>query len=207
MRLAGAAAADALCYYASAPYGYLALVRRTGRATGTAGTGHSDALPASRAGGRGGRGMRPACAFVGDGRRLVVDATWCGMPAEPRRTGRVVMATRALTKADFTDVTGGDGIVLVDFWATWCPPCLRFAPTYERVSAEHPDIVFAKVDTEAEPELAIEYGIHSIPTIMAVRDGVLVFQQAGALPEAALQSLISQVRALDMDDVRARAGA
>jgi thioredoxin len=117
------------------------------------------------------------------------------------------MATRALTKADFAEVTEASGIVLIDFWAAWCGPCLRFAPTYERISAKHPDIVFAKVDTEAEPELAMQYEITSIPTIMAIRDGVLVFEQAGALPEQALESLISQVRALDMDDVKARAGA
>ncbi|HEX6873269.1 MAG TPA: thioredoxin [Micromonosporaceae bacterium] len=115
------------------------------------------------------------------------------------------MATKNLTAADFASVTSGDGIVLIDFWAAWCGPCVRFAPTYERVSEQHPDIVFAKVDTEAEQALAQELQIQSIPTIMAIRDGVLVFRQAGALPEQSLQSLISQVRALDMDDVRARA--
>ena len=117
------------------------------------------------------------------------------------------MATKQLTTADFTEVASGDGIVLIDFWAAWCGPCVRFAPVYERVSEKHPDIVFAKVDTEAEPVLAQEFAIQSIPTIMALRDGVLVFQQAGALPEQALESLISQVRDLDMEDVRARATA
>jgi thioredoxin 1 len=117
------------------------------------------------------------------------------------------MATRNLTTAEFTEVAGGDGIVLIDFWAAWCGPCLRFAPVYERVSAKHEDIVFAKVDTEAEHQLAAEFGITSIPTIMAIRDGVMVFRQSGALPEAALESLISQVRALDMDEVRTRAAA
>jgi thioredoxin 1 len=117
------------------------------------------------------------------------------------------MATKQLTTADFTEVAGGDGIVLVDFWAAWCGPCVRFAPVYERVSEKHPDITFAKVDTEAEPVLAQEFNIHSIPTIMAIRDGVVVFQQPGALPEQALESLITQVRALDMDDVRSRATA
>jgi thioredoxin 1 len=112
------------------------------------------------------------------------------------------MTTKNLTKADFDDVTQAEGIVLVDFWAEWCGPCKRFAPVYERASEKYPDITFGKVDTEAEQNLAIEYGIQSIPTIMAVRDGVLVFRQAGALPEAALESLISQVRALDMDEVR-----
>jgi len=117
------------------------------------------------------------------------------------------MATKNLTTADFTEVTGAEGIVLVDFWAAWCGPCVRFAPVYERVSEKHPDIVFSKVDTEAEPALSEEFGIRSIPTIMAIRDGVIVFQQAGALPEQALESLITQVRALDMVDVRSRAAA
>jgi thioredoxin 1 len=117
------------------------------------------------------------------------------------------MATRKLTTADFNDVAQSDGIVLVDFWADWCGPCVRFAPIYEKASEKHQDIVFAKVDTEAEPQLAIEYGIMSIPTIMAIRDGVVVFQQPGALPEAALESLITQVRALDMDEVKAKAKA
>jgi thioredoxin len=115
------------------------------------------------------------------------------------------MATRNLTKADFDEVTQADGIVLVDFWAEWCGPCKRFAPVYERVSEKHPDIVFGKVDTEAEQSLSIEYGIQAIPTLMAVRDGVLVFSQPGALPEQALESLIEQVRALDMADVKSRA--
>jgi thioredoxin 1 len=112
------------------------------------------------------------------------------------------MATRELTAATFSDVTG-EGIVLVDFWASWCGPCMRFAPIYERVSERHPDIVFAKVDTEAEPMLAMEFDIRSIPTIMAIRDGVLVFRKSGMLAETALDSLIEQVRALDMDEVRA----
>jgi thioredoxin 1 len=112
------------------------------------------------------------------------------------------MATTELTTANFDELTSADGIVLVDFWASWCGPCLRFAPVYERVSAKHPDIVFGKVDTEAQVELAARYDIRSIPTIMALRDGVIVFAQPGALPESAVESLIEQVRALDMDDVR-----
>lgn len=115
------------------------------------------------------------------------------------------MTTKHLTAEDFQEVTEGGGIVLVDFWAEWCGPCLRFAPVYERVSEKHPDITFAKVDTEAEQALAQEFRISSIPTIMAVRDGVVVFQQAGALPEQLLESLISKVRELDMDEVRAAA--
>ncbi|MFI5932741.1 thioredoxin [Actinoplanes sp. NPDC051494] len=112
------------------------------------------------------------------------------------------MATVALTAENFDDVTGKDGIVLVDFWASWCGPCVRFAPTYERSSEKHTEITFGKVDTEAEQELAAKFGISSIPTIMAVRDGVLVFSQPGALPESALESLIEQVEKLDMDEVK-----
>ncbi|MBB5828924.1 thioredoxin [Micromonospora carbonacea] len=112
------------------------------------------------------------------------------------------MATVELTTTNFDEVAGGDGIVLVDFWAEWCGPCKRFAPVYERSSDKHPDIVFGKVDTEAQQELGAKFDIRSIPTIMAIRDGVIVFAQPGALPESALENLIEQVQALDMDDVR-----
>ena len=111
------------------------------------------------------------------------------------------MGTKALTAATFDEVAG-DGIVLVDFWADWCGPCKRFAQTYEKLSEVHTDIVFGKVDTEAEQELAAKFEIMSIPTLMAIRDGVIVFSQAGALPEQAVESLITQVRSLDMDEVR-----
>ena len=112
------------------------------------------------------------------------------------------MSTTALSAATFEDtVTEGD-IVLVDFWADWCGPCRRFAPVFEAASEQHPDIVFAKVDTEAEQGLSAAAGIRSIPTLMAFRDGILVFNQAGALPATALEQLIAGVRSLDMDKVR-----
>ncbi len=117
------------------------------------------------------------------------------------------MPTVALTNDTFEQTVTGGGIVLVDFWAGWCGPCRRFAPVYEQASRKHPDIVFGKVDTEAEQDLAAAAGIYSIPTLMAIRDGIVVFSQPGALPAAALEQVISAVRGLDMADVRARLAA
>jgi thioredoxin 1 len=112
------------------------------------------------------------------------------------------MATISLTSDTFESTVTGDGIVLVDWWASWCGPCRMFAPTFEAAAEQHPDIVFAKVDTEANQDLARAAQIMSIPTLMAFRDGILVFSQPGALPATALEDLITQVRALDMNDVR-----
>ena len=112
------------------------------------------------------------------------------------------MATVALTAETFAPTITKDGIVLVDWWATWCGPCRSFAPVFDAASETHPDIVFGKVDTEREQALAQAAGIMSIPTLMAFRDGILVFSQPGALPAHVLEDLIEQVGALDMDAVR-----
>lgn len=113
------------------------------------------------------------------------------------------MSATPLTASTFQETVSRDGIVLVDFWAGWCGPCRAFAPVFEAAAERHPDIVFGKVDTQAEQELAAAAGIRSIPTLMAFRDGVLVFAQPGALPAEALEELVTAVRDLDMARVRA----
>jgi thioredoxin 1 len=111
------------------------------------------------------------------------------------------MATVDVTAETFEQTALDNDIVFIDFWADWCGPCRTFAPIYDKVSQEHDDIVFAKVDTEAEQALAATFNIRSIPTLMAVRDQVVVFSQPGVLPEAALEDLITQIKDLDMQDV------
>ncbi len=122
-------------------------------------------------------------------------------------TATTAGSTVTLTEKSFEQTVLSGGIVFVDFWAAWCGPCRAFAPVYDAASAKHPDIVFGKVDTEAEQGLAGAANIRSIPTLMAFRDGILVFSQPGALPASALEQVISGVRELDMDDVRAKVAA
>ncbi|MBB4934308.1 thioredoxin 1 [Lipingzhangella halophila] len=112
------------------------------------------------------------------------------------------MATIELTKDNFNETLTENNFVLIDFWASWCGPCKQFAPVYEKASEEHTDLVFAKVDTEDQQELAASFDIQSIPTLMVVRDRTVIYAQPGALPEEALQDLIKQARDLDMDEVQ-----
>ena len=113
------------------------------------------------------------------------------------------MATVELTGQNFESVVGGADMVLVDFWASWCGPCRMFAPVFDRASEKHSDAVFGKVDTDAETELAQQFSISSIPTLMVIRDNIVLYAQPGALPEQALEELITKARELDMDEVRA----
>jgi thioredoxin 1 len=117
------------------------------------------------------------------------------------------MATVELTSDNFKEVVDNNDIVIIDFWASWCAPCRSFAPTFEAASEQHADIVFAKVNTEEQRELAGAFNIRSIPTLMVFRDKIIVYADAGALPPASLQQLVEGVRSLDMDKVRAEIAA
>jgi thioredoxin 1 len=124
-----------------------------------------------------------------------------------QRQLRSEMSTVALTEENFEETVTGEGITLVDWWAAWCGPCRMFAPVFEAASEQHGDITFGKIDTEDQQGLAAAAQITSIPTLMAFRDGVLVFSQAGALPAASLEKLIEAVRGLDMEQVRSEIAA
>ena len=130
--------------------------------------------------------------------------TYGVVPVGNKQKDVIQLATTELTMTTFEDTVTADGITLVDFWAEWCGPCKMFGPIFEEAAAENPDCTFAKVDTEANQDLAGALGIMSIPTLMIFRDGIQLFAQPGALPKSALDDLLTQVRALDMDEIRAQ---
>ncbi|WPP33545.1 thioredoxin [Streptomyces sp. CL7] len=140
---------------------------------------------------------------MGRGAEYVTGRPCCAdSRADSRKRNQTMSATVELTKENFDQTVTDNEFVLIDFWAEWCGPCKQFGPVYEKAAEANPDLVFGKVDTEAQPELAAAFGIQSIPTLMIVRDQVAVFAQPGALPEAALTDVIGQARKLDMDQVR-----
>ena len=134
-------------------------------------------------------------------------ATWTNAWTNILWTTAPVMATVVMHGSSFNEIIEENKLVIIDFWAEWCGPCRAYAPVFEGVSEEFPDVVFAKVDTEVEQELAGSFGIRSIPTTVAFRDGIGVFMQPGALPEDALRDLIGKLQSLDMDEVRAELDA
>ncbi|HZI09019.1 MAG TPA: thioredoxin domain-containing protein [Myxococcus sp.] len=117
------------------------------------------------------------------------------------------MATVEITKENFEETVAKDGIVILDWWAAWCAPCRAFAPTFKAAAEKHPDIVFGKIDTDAQQELSGAFGIRSIPTVMVFRDGIPLLKEAGALPAPVLDELIEKVRALDMEQVKKEVAA
>ena len=126
---------------------------------------------------------------------------WAGNTNLSARLEEQVANTVEITRDNFEDQVK-EGIVVVDWWATWCGPCRAFAPVFERVAAKHPDVVFGKVNTEEQRELAAEFQINAIPTLMIIRDGVMLFNRAGMVPQGALEDIVAQVKDLDMDEVR-----